>query len=96
MNEIIRDGGIKSRKLWFSVFVVVTMFGGAAVCAKWPALVPLYDTFVGGIVAVTGLFLTGNIANKWVGIKTLPQATPAPAPEPKAAKAQDLAAEESP
>lgn len=64
-----RDNGFKSRKLWFSVFAVATIFGGATLGAHWTSFAPLYDTLVGGIVAVAGLFLTGQVATKWVNTK---------------------------
>lgn len=73
MNEIVRDNGIKSRKLWFSVFAVAMVLGGAFVAAHWPSLAPMYDTMVGGIVAITGLYLTGSVATKFVGTKAPPK-----------------------
>lgn len=83
MNEIIRDGGIKSRKLWYSVFSVVAMCVMAVVCVHFPALTALYGELVGGIVTVAGLYLAGNAATKLVGTKA-PMETPGAA-KPKAA-----------
>lgn len=69
MNAIVRDNGWKSRKLAFCTFAVFAMLGFALLTAPLPALTPLFDTFVGGVVAVAGLFLTGSVATKWVGTK---------------------------
>jgi len=45
------------------------------------ALRPLYESFVGGVVAISGMFLIGNVGAKWVSGKT---ATPtATTPSPK-------------
>jgi divalent metal cation (Fe/Co/Zn/Cd) transporter len=69
MNEIIRDNGYKSRKLWFSAFAIVAIFGGWIGAGLMPSLVPMFATFVGGVLGVAGLFLTGNVATKLVGTK---------------------------
>jgi hypothetical protein len=69
MNEIIRDNGWKSKKLWFAAGAIASIFVGAVLAAFLAPIAPLYGDMVGGIVAVTGLFLTGNVANKWVGTK---------------------------
>ena len=61
-----KDGGAKSRKLWFSVYAITVMVLAALIGARLPAFAPMYDTLVGGIVAVTAAFLTGNVAAKWV------------------------------
>lgn len=79
MNEIVRDNGFKSRKFWFSVFITVVMLFAWLVAGVKPALAPLYDTLVGGLVALAGLYLTGSIATKWVGSKA--PASPARAPD---------------
>lgn len=75
MNEIVRDGGNKSRKLWFSVFSIVTIALGGVAAAVWPAFLPVYETFVGGVVAISGLYLAGNVTQKLIGSKV--PATPA-------------------
>lgn len=81
MNEIIRDGGFRSRKLWYSVFATgMVVISGLGVLL-WAGLAPLYDTMVGGIVAIAGLYLTGSVATKWVGSKV-----PAPVTAPVVVK----------
>lgn len=61
-----KDGGYRSRKLWFAVYATGLIFAGAVVISRLPAVAPLYDTMVGGIVGITVALLTGNIAAKWV------------------------------
>lgn len=76
-----RDGGWKSRKLWFSVFAVASLYFGMKVASTEATLRPLYESFVGGVVAISGMFLIGNVGAKWVSGKTAtPVATP---PSPK-------------
>jgi disulfide bond formation protein DsbB len=87
MNEIVRDNGVKSRKLWFSVFsiAVIAVIGLAA--GSYPGIVSIYSALVGGIVAVAGLYMTGNVTQKWVGAQAQPglvAAAAAPKPAPKA------------
>lgn len=78
----LNDGGNKSRKLWFSIYAIAVMVVAALAGARMPAFAPMYDTLVGGIVAVTAAFLTGNVAAKWVigksvGSKEQPKKKPA-------------------
>jgi hypothetical protein len=94
MNEIIRDGGVKSRKLWFSVFAITTLFIGALLAGKFPPFAALYGDLVGGIVGIAGLYLTGNIAQKWVGTKAPMETKAEPAKPGK--KTQPLEAEDPP
>lgn len=69
-----KDGGYRSRKFWFAMWATCLIFAGAIVGAIVATFVPLYDTMVGGVVAITGLLLTGNIANKWVTGKAINEA----------------------
>lgn len=59
----------RERKLKFSIFAVgvIVLMGGAA--AIWASVVPIYETLVGGVVAVAGLYLAGNVMNKAVASK---------------------------
>ncbi|CAB4127076.1 hypothetical protein UFOVP75_60 [uncultured Caudovirales phage] len=78
-----RDGGVKSRKLWFSAGTSALIFLGAIVAGYWPAFLPSYATLVGGLLATLGLYLGGNVSTKWVVKKHpgLPD-TLEPAPPP--------------
>lgn len=89
MNEIARDGGIKSRKFWFSVGAVVVLFAAACVAGwrNWPEY--LYRIFVDGVEVIAGGYLVGNVAAKFVGSKVA--AEPAPT---TVTKKQALTAEE--
>lgn len=87
MNLIIKDGGVKSRKLWFAVFAIAVIVGaGLYGPALWAGSVAFYDAMVGGVVAIAAAYLTGNVAQKWVGAKAQPaiiaaqQAATAPKP----------------
>lgn len=87
-----RDGGWKSRKLWFSVFAIAVMYLGMRVAAADALLRPLYETFVGGVMGVSGMFLIGNVGAKWVSGKTVQAST---SPSPKAPVASKTAKPES-
>ena len=55
----------KSKKLWFGVGAIVTLFSYALVSSLWiPPMLPLFDSFVGGVVGITGIVIAGNVANK--------------------------------
>jgi hypothetical protein len=82
-----QDGGAKSRKLWFSVYAITVMVASALIGARLPAFAPMYDTLVGGIVAVTAAFLTGNVAAKWVIGKSV--VTTAESPKKKPAESKE-------
>lgn len=88
MNEIVKqiliDGGFKSRKLLFSVFSTLILLAGWFVAGHWVSLQPMFSSFVGGVVGVAGLYLTGSVATKFVGVKaagTADQAKKDPAEE---------------
>jgi hypothetical protein len=69
MNPIVRDNGYRSRKLWFAVAAVAVLFIAWMQTATHPTLIPTFDTFVGGLVAIVVALLTGSVATKWVGSK---------------------------
>jgi len=61
----------RSRKLWFSVFSIVTLYWALLQAQESEVFRPMYETFVGGVVAITGLLLAGNVVAKWTpGTKT--------------------------
>lgn len=68
-QDWLNDGGFQSRKLWFCVLGLALVLVGALIAAHWPAFGANYETFVGGIVGITSLFLTGNVAARWVAAK---------------------------
>ena len=57
-----------SRKLWFSVFVVVMLYQGMVIAIANPAFFTIYSTFVGGVVGIAGLFLAGNVIAGKLGV----------------------------
>jgi hypothetical protein len=65
-HEHWRDGGAKSRKLWFSAFAVGVLFAGMMYAANHATTGSLYGDFVGGVVGVAGMYLVGNVGAKWV------------------------------
>lgn len=82
MNEWMKDGGIKSRKLWFAVGATGLIFVGNLIAAKWIGFSANYETMVGGIIGVLTVYLTGNVASRWSAGKT---AAPTPNPTPTVA-----------
>lgn len=72
-----RDGGYKSRKLWFAVGICIGIFFGACLAAYWPAFGPNYEVMVGGLLGAGGLYLTGNVASRVLMAKHAPRTFPA-------------------
>ncbi len=71
-------------KFAFSVLSLIIMGGTAIVGAKVPAFAPLFPTLVGGIVAISGIFITGKVAHAYVDSKAI-KGNPDPDEDPKKA-----------
>jgi hypothetical protein len=65
-----RDGGLASRKLWFCVGTALAMIATWFCTGFIHSLQPTFDTVIGGILAISGLYLTGNVASRWVAAKS--------------------------
>lgn len=61
--------GWKSRKLWFSVFAIgmICASGLMTIVLRFPE--NIFNTMVGGIITISGMFLVGNVSTKWVATK---------------------------
>lgn len=69
-----------SKKFSFSVFSVIVI-AAVGIAGHWlPEIVALYPTLVGGITAVAGLFLAGDVAAAHVASKVTLGAPVAPVP----------------
>jgi hypothetical protein len=66
LKEKLKDGGYKSRKLWLVVWTQVLLVGAAGAACKCAAMVGLYPTLAGSLIAAAALFITGNVAAKHV------------------------------
>lgn len=66
MIPLIRDGGVRSRKLWLAAGTSAGIVLVAVLCACLPPLIPLYDTAVGGLIGVFALYSGANIGAKHV------------------------------
>lgn len=77
-----KDGGAKSRKLWYALFTSSFIFFGALVASKSDAFAAVYDTMVGGLLGALGLYLSGNVGTKWVIKKDMTTQGQPPAAEP--------------
>jgi hypothetical protein len=75
-----KDSGWKSRKLWFSIFAIGILYRGAVVAMDEASFRAVYESFVGGVVGIAGLFLVGNIGAKFVSTKAPVATTPVPKP----------------
>jgi hypothetical protein len=74
-----------SRKLWFSVFAVFMLWLGLHAAVDSTAFAAVYGTFAGSVVAICGLFLTGNVIAGKLAASTgpVPPATPETSPKPE-------------
>ncbi len=68
------DGGTDSRKYKLTKKAVLLVMACWCLTALIPALEPSFTTMAGTVVALLGLYLTGNIANKLVVGKNVNQA----------------------
>jgi hypothetical protein len=89
-NIIARDGGYASRKLLFALFTSVLILIS-------PLIIPTVTLgeVISGLVAVAGVYITGNVVTKWraAGVETARLALQKPEPKPEvkpAVKAEDL------
>ena len=57
---------LNSRKLLFAVFTDVVLLVAGLGCAKWQALIPIYDTLSTGLLSVAAMYIVGNVSTKWV------------------------------
>ncbi|MDE2425712.1 MAG: hypothetical protein KGO96_07380 [Elusimicrobia bacterium] len=60
------DDGIKSRKLWLSIFCMCLIFAGAVLAHKVPEISALYPTLVGGLLAAAGLYHSANLMHRYL------------------------------
>jgi hypothetical protein len=59
-NIIAQDGGYTSRKFWFAIISLVMIIVASKICA-----VAVLSEVVTGIIAVAGIYITGNVVQKW-------------------------------
>lgn len=67
----LKDGGIKSRKLWFAIFIALMIFVGALLTLKYPGFGANYETLVGGLLGISGVYLAGNVTSRWASSKNV-------------------------
>lgn len=61
-----KDGGYRSRKLWYAIGTSTSIVGVAVLAAwKLPPLTPMLDTVVGGLIATLAVYCGLNVANKY-------------------------------
>lgn len=69
-EQLVKDGGYKSRKLWLAFFSIAIIFAGGVCASFWPGFSAIYTTFVNGVEVIAAAYFTGNVANKFVATKT--------------------------
>jgi hypothetical protein len=97
-HNLWRDGGNKSRKLWFSVFAIGIMFAALVYATSRSVGEALYNSFVDGVVGIAGLYIVGNIGAKWTASKsqgTAPVGTPQTTPQAPIPVAHKIVADQS-
>jgi hypothetical protein len=87
LKEILKDGGFKSRKLWLVVYAIHALLAGWFATAHWKALAPEFSTFVGGVIALVGLYFGSNVTTK-ATLATRVTGSAAPSDSPAAAPPQ--------
>jgi hypothetical protein len=88
-----RDGGYKSRKLWFAIGTSACIFLSCVLAATLlPRMENMLDSMFTALLGVLTVVCAANVGNKLVVGKTM-AAMPAPAATPVAAKKQPLQAQ---
>jgi len=78
----LKDGGLASRKLWFSVGTSCAIFGCAVLAACWPVFGANLQTVVGGLLATLGVYCGVSVTNSWLtGKNVVGHAAAVKAPE---------------
>ncbi len=57
--------------MWFAVGIAAVIVGCWLVTGRWTSLAATYDSLLGGLLTVLGLFISGNVANKYVVAKSM-------------------------
>lgn len=64
-------GSFISRKFVITILALCLITGVSVLSLWFPTSVALLPTFIGGIIGVTTLYMSGNVANKFVVGKQL-------------------------
>lgn len=80
LAEHLKDGGIRSRKLWYGVGTSVSIVLISILAAwKLPALLPALEVVIGGLLAAYGIFVGANVGGKFtIGGAVAKNPSPAP------------------
>lgn len=65
-----QDRVYSSRKFVVTILCVVLIALGGLICVKLPAFAGIYPSYIGGILGMAGIYLTGNVANDFLNNKT--------------------------
>lgn len=69
-HEVVNtDESFASRKFFMVLIGLALAFGGAILAAKIQGFQPSYPTLVGAIIGLVGLYVTGNVSEKYLGGK---------------------------
>lgn len=68
---MMADGGILSRKMWYSIGTSIAIVGVGIMSALWPAFRPGLETIVGALIATLGIYCGSNVGAKWTLGKTM-------------------------
>lgn len=89
----LRDGGIRSRKLWFGVGTSMAIMGMCFLAAFKPVFIPVLEIAIGGLLGSYGIFCGANVGGKFtIGQAVAKLQAPAPAPAPVTTKSSAAAA----
>lgn len=64
--DIVDNARYSSRKFWITIIAMGLMAFGGVIAAVWSAFANNYGTFVTGIGGALTVYLTGNVAQRWV------------------------------
>lgn len=82
LKLFLADGGLTSRKFILALICLVALCGFVGVAVHWAGVIGLFPEYVGGVLGVLSIYVTGNAAGRWAVAKHLGDKL-APAPDDK-------------
>ncbi len=68
-KELLKDGGLKSRKFWLCLVGFALVLFGGLLAARIVGFGTVYGEYIAGILGCFSIYSGANIGNKWATLK---------------------------